>query len=135
MKITANMLRELDARERQIEVFIIEWPNGAVVTLKNCVRALELGLDLDWIVEKNLSTPIQATYAHDMGLAWNRYSSGSRLALAEYDRTVDLAPNGYSSAATTGSTECESAAGKYARTTFLLQTNRNLAYAQAFYDA
>ena len=44
--ITGEML--VEACDEQREVFVQEWPEGAEATLKNVLRAVELGLDLVW---------------------------------------------------------------------------------------
>lgn len=48
MKVTAEMLRKKHACGEKIKVFEEEWPQGAEVTSENCLRAVELELDLLW---------------------------------------------------------------------------------------
>ena len=48
--ITVAFLEDCCACEDQVEIFEKEWPKGAEVTKENVIRALELGLDLDWLV-------------------------------------------------------------------------------------
>ncbi|HJZ11343.1 MAG TPA: hypothetical protein VJ521_04290, partial [Acidobacteriota bacterium] len=47
----AKMLRKKGAcDEEQIELFFLEWPNGAEVTKENVLRAFELQLSVPWAV-------------------------------------------------------------------------------------
>ena len=55
MKITARLLRSKGACPDQVAIFVKEWPEGAEVTLPNCLRAAELGLDFDWAADNLLS--------------------------------------------------------------------------------
>ena len=47
--ITADLLRALDACEEEIDLFASEWPQGCEVTDENALRAVELGIDVDWL--------------------------------------------------------------------------------------
>ncbi|RPI60477.1 MAG: hypothetical protein EHM48_07185, partial [Planctomycetaceae bacterium] len=51
MKITATMLRKAEACSEQVDIFREEWPRGCVVNEANIRRALELELDVWWVVE------------------------------------------------------------------------------------
>ena len=62
MKITHEYLVGLGASCEQLDTFSEEWPDGAEVTLDNCLRAAELGLDLDWLAEKMFSAPAWEAY-------------------------------------------------------------------------
>ena len=48
MLITAKMLEKKGASCGQVAIFREEWPKGARVTKKNCLRAAALDLDIDW---------------------------------------------------------------------------------------
>ena len=48
MAITAQLLRENGACKDQVDTFESERPDGAEVTLENCLRAGELGLDFEF---------------------------------------------------------------------------------------
>jgi hypothetical protein len=62
MKITATKLRKLKACEEQVARFEREWPQGANVTVQHCNRAVEIGLDLDWLAEHMLTATAWAAY-------------------------------------------------------------------------
>ncbi len=55
MRVTVDVLRAKGGSCQQIETFHREWPDGALVNLRNCRRAVELGLYLDWPARHLLS--------------------------------------------------------------------------------
>ena len=91
MRITAAMLREKNACADQVKIFESEWPNGANVTLKNCRRAFELGLSLDWAAENLLSAPARATYQSARATAEATYQSAIAPAEATYQSAIATA--------------------------------------------
>lgn len=52
MKITEDYLRCLGADCERLQVFSVEWPQGAEVTIENCRRAQDLGLEIRWLAAK-----------------------------------------------------------------------------------
>jgi len=108
MKITKATLR--GACSVQLKIFIKEWPNGAEITLKNCHRAVTLGLDLNWLSRKvfqplalaeyekarapalaehqKVTAPAWAEYYKAMALAWAEYEKARAPALAEYRKAT-----------------------------------------------
>ena len=72
-RITAKMLRDAGACNDQVVLFEREWPNGARVTLTNCRRAIELGLNLDWAACRFLPAPGRAVYEQAVAPAWAAY--------------------------------------------------------------
>ena len=112
MRITAAMLREKNACAEQVKIFESEWPNGANVTLKNCRRAFELGLSLDWAVENLLSAtawatyqsaiaPARATYEAAIAPARATYQAARATAWATYDAAIAPAEAPYQAARAT----------------------------------
>ena len=77
--LTASFLSKHKACSKQVEIFRKEWPNGATLTLKNALRAVELGLNLDWVAENLL--PPKADAAYDK--AWAKASAAYDKAMAE----------------------------------------------------
>jgi len=78
------MLKEENACEDQVILFEKEWPDGVEVTVEAILRAIELGLDIDWFADNFLSTPIleayegatapvREAYKEDMASAWEVY--------------------------------------------------------------
>jgi len=67
MKITREYLVGLGASCEQLDTFSEEWPDGAEVTLDNCLRAAELHLNLDWLAEKMF--PARALEAYEQATA------------------------------------------------------------------
>ena len=52
MKITKEYLKKLNACAGQVDLFAEEWPRGATVNEKNIRRALEIGLDCVWLIQR-----------------------------------------------------------------------------------
>ena len=86
MKITKNMLK--GACTDQLKTFIAEWPDGAKVTLKNCRRAAELKLDINWLASRVLTAPALAKYEKARASAWAEYEKARAPAWAEYDKAT-----------------------------------------------
>ena len=70
MKITAAMLRRMGACEEQVAAFEEEWPDGADVTEKNALRAVALGLDVDWLATRVLNGAALEQYDKAIALAF-----------------------------------------------------------------
>lgn len=62
MIITHALLREKHACARALGVFAREWPNGAEVTIENCLRATHLGLSISWAAQNLLPATQWAEY-------------------------------------------------------------------------
>lgn len=79
--ITAEMLEGACARE--VAIFNKEWPDGAVVTLKNIKRAAELGINIDWAALKFLPKGTHWEFLKANRPAWEEYlddyTTGCRL--------------------------------------------------------
>lgn len=50
MFVSVKKLKELGASCHDLDEFRAEWPRGGKVTLKNCLRAIELQLDFGWLI-------------------------------------------------------------------------------------
>lgn len=96
MKITAEMLRS-SMSSQQVDAFSAEWPNGAEMTEKNCLKAAELGLDIDWVAYKFLSaplfeeyrrrsTPFTEEYEEQSDALWEGYKMQITPLFEEYER-------------------------------------------------
>ena len=73
MKITKQWLIMAHACHNQVEIFDEAWPDGAEITLKNYLRAAELGLDLDWLANNIFSVPALEAYRKAMAQAWKAH--------------------------------------------------------------
>ncbi len=62
MWVSAKMLREKDACSSEVRIFQKEWPEGAKITFKNVLRALDLNLDIDWLADHCLTAPALKVY-------------------------------------------------------------------------
>jgi len=85
-KITLEILEKLDACEGQRDKFAAEWPDGATVTKKNCLRGAELGLDFDWAAEEFLSLAARAEYERVRAPAQAEYERVRAPAQADFDK-------------------------------------------------
>ena len=55
MKVTADMLRGLDACEEQVAIVEREGPRGVPITTPSIRKAYRLGLDVEGVCSKGLS--------------------------------------------------------------------------------
>ena len=88
-KVTVAWLRKHDACKEQVDTFKAEWPKGTLPTEKALLRAVELGLDIDWLAGHYLTVPALAEYERVRRVraqAWAEYERVTAQALAEYQR-------------------------------------------------
>ena len=81
--ITKKMLR--GACKEQKKIFKAEWPDGAEATLGNVLRAVELGLNLEW-GRRLFSPTARAEYERQVGALWAEYKRQEAALRAEYNR-------------------------------------------------
>jgi hypothetical protein len=85
------------ACKKQKAIFKAEWPDGAPATLENVLRAVELGLDLQWgadhwftseaLAEYNRQLdPLWEEYQRQLDPLWEEYQRQRATLLAEYQR-------------------------------------------------
>src|SRR3990167_3419778 len=84
MKITHEYLVGLGASCEQLDTFSDEWPDGAEVTLDNCLRAAELHLNLDWLAKKMFPATAREAYEQATAPAWEAYEQAKAQALEAY---------------------------------------------------
>jgi len=91
-RITVKQLIAAGAKEdcKHLALFADEWPSGMSVTLGNCKRAVELGLDVNWAAEHLLSSP-----------AWKAYDEARAPALKSYNEATAPARKSYNEARAT----------------------------------
>ena len=79
MIVTADMLRlrRKPACKDQVDIFEEEWPDGAEATLPNCLRAVELDLDLSWFVANFLSASTWKVFRQTIDRAWEGYDEAT----------------------------------------------------------
>lgn len=85
--VTAKMLRAADACSEQVERFEQEWPDGAQVTIKNAVRAIELGLSVLWFAVVYLDRPQYTTFYETVYGAWYGRVDG-RISQSQYVKFI-----------------------------------------------
>ena len=61
-RVTAKWLLSLGACTDEVKRFRDEWPRGCAVTLTNALRAVELGLDFDWLAYAALPDATREAY-------------------------------------------------------------------------
>ena len=91
MKVTAQMLRDKEACEDQVEVFEREWPDGTRITKKACLRAVELDLDVFWCATKFLTRNQLGAYERAGATAEGAYRKAGATAWEAYREAVALA--------------------------------------------
>lgn len=96
-KITPAMLRKKDACPEQVEIFAREWPTGAAVTLKNCLRAVELNLDIEWCTCL-LPKPASDVYYTAIKSASDAYDTATKSASDAYYTAIKPASDAYDTA-------------------------------------
>ena len=84
MKITREYLVGLGASCEQLDTFSEEWPDGAEVTLDNCLRAAELGLNLNWLAEKMFPARALEAYRQATAPALEAFEKATAPALEAY---------------------------------------------------
>lgn len=83
-QITKAWLLNKEACQDQVKVFSKEWPNGAALTRKNLLRAVELGLDLIWLANEVLPPQLWKAYREGVAQLQKDYEEGvAKLGYAE----------------------------------------------------
>ena len=72
-----------------------EWPQGVPLTPLTAQRAVELGLDLEWIADHLLDAPAWADYTRITAKAKAEYDRVTAKALAKYTRVAAKAKADY----------------------------------------
>jgi uncharacterized protein YeaC (DUF1315 family) len=62
MRVTAENLERLYACPEQVAIMRSEWPDGVEVTKESLLRAMALGLDLNWWAQHALPAPLRRAY-------------------------------------------------------------------------
>ena len=88
MKITHEYLVGLGASCEQLDTFSEEWPDGAEVTLDNCLRAAELHLNLDWLAEKMFPARALEAYRQATAPAREAYEKARAQAREAYEQAT-----------------------------------------------
>lgn len=70
MNITVKMLIKNDYPEHLLDIFQSEWPENCETTLENLLRAVELGLDLNWFAQNFLSDSAFVDYIKNTASAF-----------------------------------------------------------------
>ena len=60
--ITHEWLKRHDACDKHLSLFDQEWPDGAEVSEANLRRAIEIGLDMEWLLRLLLPPSVYADY-------------------------------------------------------------------------
>ena len=82
--ITAAMLEDARACRDQVELFRSTFGESARITLTNCRKAVDVGLDLDWAAACLLQAPASAAYKTATASAWAAYEAATAPASAAY---------------------------------------------------
>ena len=98
MYLTTDMLKEKNVCEGQVTIFEKEWPDGVKITKKAIIRAVELGLDIDWFADNFLSALTRKAYRKAIALAWKAYEEGIASAWKAYKEAVAPVQEAYEEA-------------------------------------
>ena len=91
MKITAEMLRDKKACALQVKIFKREWPDGAVINLKNIMRAQELELDIDYAAQFLFPPAAWTKYQTAMAAEWAKFQTATVAAWKKYQTATAVA--------------------------------------------
>jgi len=98
MKITHEYLVGLGASCEQLDTFSEEWPDGAEVTLDNCLRAAELHLNLDWLAEKMFPARAREAFEQARAPALEAYRQATAPAREAFEQARATAWEAYEQA-------------------------------------
>ena len=90
--VTVSLLRKLRACEGKIYRFKVHFPKGAKITLKNCQRAEEAGLNLPWLAHRLLYK--------QTGYYWEKFLRGNNVKSEDFYHVYRLAQAAEKRAAT-----------------------------------
>ena len=92
MKVTTEMLQDLNACKDHVVVFETEWPDGMDVTRDSLQRAFELDLDVEWLLANLCPEIVEKTdAAFNKALVLALEAKQEAYALAEAVYTVAYA--------------------------------------------
>lgn len=91
LRITARLLASKGACPDQVKLFRRTFPKGADVTVKNALKAVSAGLDLNWAACNLLSAPAWKAYLKATAPAWKAYKEATAPALEAYEEATATA--------------------------------------------
>ena len=99
-RITVKQLIAAGAKEdcKHLALFADEWPSGMSVTLDNCKRALDLGLDAEWVAVHLLSLTARKAYDDARTTAGKAYDDARATAGKSYNEATAPALKSYNEA-------------------------------------
>ena len=72
--VTVEILKEMGANcQEELTKFQELFPNGAEITLENCLKAVRDGLSIEWFFYRFLPDPIRQEYEKKTGPIWQEY--------------------------------------------------------------
>lgn len=83
--IDSKWLVEHEACAEDLALFEEEWPEGGAVTKESLTRALELGLDLEWLARRILPELLNAEYRANTSLLLEDYRIPRTSLFFEYE--------------------------------------------------
>ena len=86
--ITSAMLVEAGACHDQLDLFRKTFPHGCRLTLANVQKALSVGLDVDWAVERFATKSAQDAYYAATESAQDAYRAATKPALDAYHAAI-----------------------------------------------
>ena len=98
MRVTIELLQARGASCSELDVFTKEWPQGGKLNKKNILRALELGLNLDWFAFNCLPPSARADFKKATDSAWATCKKAEALARAALQKSTAPAQATYDKA-------------------------------------
>jgi hypothetical protein len=92
-EVTAEKLEKLEACPDQVELFrqTFPAPDGADYTKANILRAVAVGLNVDWFGKRVVAPSVWRAYEDATTAAWKAHENEKRSTRAVYDKEVTAA--------------------------------------------
>ena len=98
MLITRELLERRAACLDQAAIFAAEWPEGTEITLAAAMRAVELGLDLEWAAEHIMTEPAVHAYRDALASARRAHDEATESARRAHREATESACRAYDEA-------------------------------------
>lgn len=86
--ITASMLVKAGACHDQLDLFRRTFPRGSRLTLASVQKALSVGLDVDWAIERFATQSARDAYDAATQPAWEAYNAAIESAIDACDAAI-----------------------------------------------
>ena len=108
MKITVGLLKKVRACDSQVELFEKVFPKGCNITERNTLKALQKGLQVDWLIQfvpyeykkayQEATATAEKAYQEAKATAWKAYQEAKAPAEKAYQEAKATAEKAYQEA-------------------------------------